>query len=224
VKKKRKAGISQKKYFRLTKSPIPELRSSDTTSIHSNPLLFPLEKYSLHLNSMSSLAIHSGKVYTAGLDYKIFGLDLFNMNKVFETLGHTRAVTRLCPFKDLLVSSGKDGKLKYWKNDCIFQCPAHSGGVFGLASNDSFLFTGNETVKIWQDQRAVNEYHEKVKHLSTLGSSLLCTAGKDCKVWDVRCCKSASVVSSNGNFNIVKPWDENSLWTVNDCEMRVRNI
>ena len=219
--KKRKHQMQQNKYFRLTKSPIPELRIQDYSTTYTT--FPPFDSYSFHLNTLTDVLVNRGVVYTSSLDYKLQGHNLFNMQLSFDSQAHKKGVTKLCKYQDLLVSVAKDGKLKYWDDECVFQAQAHAGGVYALTSTQDLVMTGNESIKVWQGTALLTEYQNcKTRHLAALDNSHFCSAGPECKLWDLRCWNSASLISSKGPFKCVLPWDEYSVWTASDLEVKVR--
>ena len=222
-KKKKRPRVSQNKFFHINKSPIPELRSQTPELFNSHNTFFPSDSQNFHKNSLTDLIVNSGILYTSGLDYTLQGHSLYNMQEVLRVKGHSKGIVNLSKYGESIVSSGKDGKVKYWQGkNCVFQHKAHMGVVKTMCSNGNLLFTGNESVKIWQNTVKVNEYSvEKVNHLSCMGTNYFVTGGKQLRVWDVRCWNSSSCVSDKGPFRFVLQWDEYCIWTAGEVELNV---
>lgn len=220
---KKKRPRVNKKFFHINKSPIPELRPQTPDLFSSNSSFFQSDSCNFHKNTLTDLVLNDGILYTASLDYTIQGHSLFNMQELVNFTGHSKGILNLCMYRECVVSSAKDGKIKFWQGEnCVFQQKAHFGIVKTMCSNGHLLFTGNESVKIWQNTVKVNEYAmENVNCLACMGKNYFLTGGKDLKVWDVRCWNSNSVISTAGPFSYVLQWDENCLWTAGDAELKV---
>lgn len=221
--KKKRPRVSQNKFFHINKSPIPELRSQTPELFNS---FFPSDFQNFHKNSLTDMILNNGILYTTSLDYTLQGHSLYNMQEVFNFKGHSKGILNLCKYKESIVSSGKDGKVKYWQGkNCVFQQKAHMGIVKTMCTNGHLLFTGNESVKIWQNTVKVNEYTgEHVNHLCSMGTNYFVSGGKQLKVWDVRCWNSNLCVSDKGPFKFILQWDDYCLWTVGEVELKVFGI
>lgn len=230
---RKKQKVSEKpKIYKISKSPIPELRpqSQLARSVESSygfSQLYIADSYSLHRSTLTDICLKNDKIWTVGLDYQITCNLASNFSQLYTHTGHSRGILHTVSYKDILVTSGRDGKIKYWNNqNCTFQSLSHKGGVTAISSNTNFLLTANNSIKLWTDTSLIHEYQENsIKTLLWINSNTFVTGTKkNLKLWDCRAQNPISLFPTTGHYYSSTLWDENSFFVGMDRGIQVKNM
>jgi WD domain, G-beta repeat len=224
--KRKSKDLEKFKYYRISKSPVPEIRPSSINKIldaYQNSSIEESNVYDGHYNTLTSITYLNKKIWTVGLDYKLKSWDSRDMSQLSSITAHSRGVVAVDCYNSQLVTCAKDGKLKIWNNNCAHQVQAHPGVVKALEVHSNYIITANNSIKLWQGFKVVQEYPEGgiVSLCSFNKSGFLSGTKTAVYLWDVRAKYAVSKFVGPGPFLKCMAWDECSFWTGSDTQATV---
>ena len=131
-----------------------------------------IARETLGKNRIRKIIQHQQFVYLACSDNFIYQLDL-NYKLVSKWLAHDKSVTSLVVHNNILISVGRDAKIKFWEllehNKLCKEIPAHNYAINDISiSPDKKYFATcsiDKTIKLWSTQnRKLLKVVDKQRH------------------------------------------------------------
>ncbi|OMJ76618.1 hypothetical protein SteCoe_23960 [Stentor coeruleus] len=193
-----------------------------------------------HKNSVNSIALLQGRIFTAGHDYKIIfrprldskkQINLIKINPHSIQRAHSRRINALETLGcRILISAGCQHKIFIWSLSRDLELASIIGpqeqntNALLATSQKTLILAGSEgIIKIWDiESRILSKYyygHDKsFNSIVQIHPSVFLSGSDDCtiKLYDLRTSKSLCTYMHNGSVTSLISWDDKSFFSASE--------
>lgn len=200
-----------------------------------------------HTNSINSIALLQGRIFTAGHDYNIiswprldpkYQVNMAKINPHSIQRAHSRRINALETLGGrILISAGCQKKILIWSLSrdleltSIIDSQEQNTNTLLATSQKTLISAGSEgIIKVWDiESRLLSKYypeHDKsINSVVQINPSVFLSGSDDCtvKLCDLRTSKSICTYMHNGSVTSLISWDDKSFFSASE-KLRVKYI